>query len=169
MEQIARLNTSFQNYMTSMNKEIDDVLTAAQEAHLSLNRIIEKLKTIQEINFKGKKIDQVRLDELQHGTIWSRLFDEGELGIKKYQRNLNTLDEFVRFINSASNNIGSIIIKLKLFKGDATNLKRMTAILNEVPVKSINEHAELLQSALDRLTEANEAFEGKLEETKRRK
>jgi hypothetical protein len=168
MEQIARLTTSFQNYMTSMNEEVDEVLTTTQEAHLSLNRIIEKLKTIQEINFKGRKIDQVRLDELKHGSFLSRLFDEGELGIKKYQSNLNTLDEFVSFINSASNNIGDMIIKLKLFKGDATNLKRMTITLNEVTVKFISEHAELLQSALDRLTQANKAFEGKLEETKRR-
>jgi hypothetical protein len=43
------------------------------------------------------------------------------------------------FITEISNNIGDIIIKSKLFKSDATNLKETAALLDECSFKSLNE------------------------------
>jgi hypothetical protein len=132
---------------------------------MSLKWIEEKLKTIQELNYHGKQISQLRLDELQHGSYWSWLFVEGQLGNVKHQRNIKTLDEFVSFITVTSDNIGYIILKLKSFKSDATNLKGTTAILDRFPFKSATEHTRLLKAALNRLTRSKESFEGKIEQT----
>jgi hypothetical protein len=40
-------------------------------------------------------------------------------------------------------------------------------MLSEVPVKSLSEHAQLLGSALGRLTQSKESFEGRIEKAKR--
>ncbi len=157
------LTESFENYMASVAEQTDKILLKAQQAHMSLEVIKEKLETIQELSFKGKYISQARIDELKHGPFWSWLFDEGKLGILKHERSLKTLNEFIRFVTTASINVNDMIIKLKIFKADAEDLKQSITLLEELPHISVNRHAQLLEAALKRLTESKEKFDGKLQ------
>lgn len=91
------LTESFEEYTNVINRQVDKILIKAEEAHLSLERITNKLETIQELNYKGKQISQTRLDQLEHGSIWARLNDEGSLGIVKHRRNIETLNGFIGF------------------------------------------------------------------------
>jgi hypothetical protein len=90
-----KLTKSFDDYRTSISRQIDTILITAQQASLSLESIKNKFETIQELNFKGKYISQTRIDELNHGSFWSRLFDEGKLGVVKHERNLKVLGGFI--------------------------------------------------------------------------
>jgi hypothetical protein len=163
MEATNMLTKSFETYMTSVGAETDKILFKAQQAHMSLEMIKDKLETIQELSFKGKFIAQAKIDELKHGPFWSWLFSEGKLGIVKNERNLKTLDGFINFVTIASNNVNDVIIKLKMFKVDAEDLKQTITLHEELPHISINKHAQLLEAALERLTESKEKFEGKLQ------
>ncbi|UJR11370.1 hypothetical protein I4U23_015550 [Adineta vaga] len=168
MKDQTTLDTSFNRYMERTNTEIDKILEQAQQAHMSLKSTENKLETIQQINAKGKSISEKRVNELQYGSWWSRLFDEGQLGIVKHQRNIKTLGDFSDFITKTLNNIGEIIIKLRTFKHDATHLKETIAIIDEFPVKSIGEHAALLELALEQLTQSKDIFAKRIESAKQK-
>ena len=157
------LSESFQDYIMKVSKQIDQILFKAQEASTSLHRINDKLDTIQETTFKGKYMSQTRIDQLQNGSFWSRLFDEGEIGLVKQQRNLRILDQFSDFVSIASKNVNDFIIKLKMFKADAEDLKETTSSLEVLPHSSINKHTQLLEAALKRLTQSKQKFEEKME------
>lgn len=158
------LTESFNNYMVSIVEQTDRILYKAQQAHMSLESIKDKLETIQALNFKGKHISEKRIDQLKHGSFWSRLFDEGTLGIAKHERNLKVLDGFINFVTTASNNVNDVIIKLKIFRSDAEELKKTSAQLEILPDISVNKHSQLLEAALKRLTKSKEKFEEKIEQ-----
>lgn len=161
MEIENKLTVSFNDYMASITAQTDKILMQAQQTHKALESIKVKLETIQEINFKGKHISQKRINELKHGSFWSRIFDEGDLGIIKSEQNLKILDGLINFVGVASNNVNDVIIKLKLFKGDAEDLKQTAVQLETLPHISITKHAQFLASALTRLTDLKEKFEDK--------
>ena len=153
----------FEDYSVSVTEQIDKILINAQQASMSLESIKNKLETIQELNFKGKYLAQTRIDDLQNGSLWSRLFDEGQRGIVRNQRNLQTLDGSIDFVTLASNNVNDVILKLKGFKVDAVGLQHTASLLEELPHMSVKKHVQLLQAALKRLTESKGKFEGKIE------
>lgn len=161
MEVNNTLATSFKDYTASIAKQTDKILEKAQKAHESLESIKVKLEIIQELNFKGKRMSQKRIDELKYGSFWRRLFNQGKLSIVKHEGNLKTLDGLINFVTVASNNVNDIIIKLKHFKADTEDLKQTGVLLETLPHISINRHAQLLRAALKRLSDSKEKFDGR--------
>ncbi|CAF3619854.1 unnamed protein product [Rotaria socialis] len=136
---------------------------------MSLESIKDKLETIEELNFKGKHISQTAIDELEHGSIWSWLRSEGKLDIVKHERNLKVLNGFSDFVNVALTATHDTIIKLKIFKNDAEELKKTGVLLENLPHMSANRHIQILEAALKRLLESKEKFEGHIQQANKQK
>ncbi|CAF3066973.1 unnamed protein product [Rotaria sp. Silwood2] len=131
---------------------------------MTLQEIDWKLETLHDLAHKGKKFNQDRLDQLEHGRFWSWLFDEGDVGIVKYKRNLEHLANFGDFLQAAINSIGEVTSKLQLFKSEAEQLQENAVNLEYVPNQAVEIQTEMLNAALKRLKRAKDAFMSKKEQ-----
>ena len=156
-------------YTNVMNKQIDNVLFKAQEFHTTLDLITGKIGIAQELAKKGKQIDDLELDHLLEDSFWSWIFGKDIVNIRKHQRNIKKLDEFNTFIRKLSDNTSEIITKLLKFKHSATNFKETAAEIHTLQYKSPERQLQIIKASFNRLAQAKQAFERKMEQENREK
>ncbi|CAF4053120.1 unnamed protein product [Adineta steineri] len=160
---------TFNDYTDAINEQIDKVLIKAQEFDATLNWIISKIETIQNLIKKGKQISDTELDQLLKDSFWAWLFGKDVVSIRKHQRNIKTLKEFNDFIRELSKNIAGIITDLKRFKSHATDTKETAAQLHTLQYKSPERQLAIIKASLNRLAQARQAFEKRMVEENREK
>lgn len=166
METTALATVAFDNYIDVINDQLDRTLLKAQAFDETLQLIISKIETIQDLIKKGKQINDESLDRLLQDSFWTWLFGKDVVSIRKHQRNIKTLTEFNDFIRKLSSNVGDIIGKLLQFKNGATDLKETAADLKTSQYKSPERQLKIIAASLKRLDQTKQAFEKKLLENK---
>ena len=156
------LTKPLDEYTKALNEQLDKVIEEAQEAYRSLEFMSSKLETIQNLIYNEKYISQSRINVLRNGTHRSWFSDGRELDIAKNQHNIETLDGIIRVTRIASQNINEIILKLKLFKAEATSLKGTTVPLHSSRRNSLERDIQIIEATLKRLTQSKQILEGKI-------
>lgn len=150
-----------ERYLALVSAQADSTLKKAQHAHETLLLMRTKLETIQELSFKGKFIIQEKMDELEHRSFWSRLFNHGEIDIAKNKRNLEILEDFSNFIDKAANSTAKLVMKLKKFRSYAVDLKSIIVLHEQLPSIPITRQKELLHAAVKQLIKSKQQLSNK--------
>ncbi|CAF3630812.1 unnamed protein product [Rotaria socialis] len=155
---------SFHDYISSMRTEIERIRLKAQKAYDTLEKIQEKLGTIEGITQHGKKKTQDDIDELKRDTFWRWIFGKDEFNIRKYERTMPLFNEFTQFVRIASENVGVTIQKLDSFQSEIDELQYTAATIDEQVGKarlSVDMQTEQIEEALKRLEQSRAAFDTK--------
>ena len=155
---------AFDDYTVAINTQIDNALRTTQDFDTTLKLIIGKIEILQDLVKKGKRVNNLELDQLLIDSWWTWIFGKDVANIRKHQRNIKTLDEFNDFIRKVSKNVGEVITNLLLFKASATNVKEAAADLSTLPYKSPERQLQIVKASVNRLVQAKHAFEKKLEQ-----
>jgi hypothetical protein len=155
--------------MNEMNIQIDKTLLTAQDFETTLNLISGKIDMIQEIVHKGKRINNLELDQLLQDSIWTWIFGKDIVNIRKHQRNIKTLTEFNDFIRELSKQLAHIITDLKRYKSIGIDLKEAAADLKVSQYKAPERQLAIIKASINRLVQAKQVFEKKLKEENREK
>ncbi|CAF3381647.1 unnamed protein product [Rotaria socialis] len=137
---------SFHDYISSMRTEIERIRLKAQKAYDTLEKIQEKLGTIEERHF------------------WRWIFGKDEFNIRKYERTMPLFNEFTQFVRIASENVGVTIQKLDSFQSEIDELQYTAATIDEQVGKarlSVDMQTEQIEEALKRLEQSRAAFDTK--------
>jgi hypothetical protein len=152
--------------MESTVDQAEKLLEKAESVHLFLRLIDRKLETLYYLAGQGKKKSQDRLDRLEYGSLWTRLFAEGNIGIAKHERDLLLLNVFQLLITTNLNEVTSLISQLTGFKEVMDDLQETSSSFQYSFSFPIEKQKRLLEESLNSLTQLKQKLIEKQQEHK---
>ena len=140
--------------MKSIVDQTEKLLIEAEIVYWTLKVIDGKFETLLDLAGKGRKQTYDRLDRLRDGSWWTRLFDEGNIGIAKQERNLQLFNRFQPMITTNLNKVASLINQIGTFKNLLHHLQETGSSFQYLSTLSINEQQHRLKESLNSLTQS---------------
>ena len=164
---VVKMKKSFEELMTSTVGQAKNLLLKAEDLHKILKLMEQKLETLDEVAAKGTTRNQNRLNRLQAKSLWSDLLEKENIEVDENKANLQLLDRLPPMIKNNLNKVGLLVIQLRVFKQEVTDLQEMASSREYSSSFFIEVQKHQLKQSLDSLAQFKQKLINKQKEPER--
>ena len=159
------LNILYEDYLTWISAEITQILEQALATQTALTAVKDKINTLEGLFSGGLKVAEDRMDDIQFGTFWARVFGPNQANQAKQFRAIQNFKDFKKYNELFGNAARNIIAEVKQHQADMKQLEKKHRASGPLQ-ETLEMYLLQMQSAVQRLSKSKDDVNRKIEQSK---